>query len=117
MLPNFAVLVNAAFGAKFIELVFLAQWSSTHRLPKMPRSNLGVIVSILLTGAFVAVSFAEIDEDLSDIGGFYLDVSSHKEQGRDLVNPFKAFGVVIQAMLLKFLIKTILLARCKATSD
>ena len=47
----------------------------------MPRSNLRVLVTLLMTGVIVAVTVAEIDEDLSDIGGFYLDVSSHKEQG------------------------------------
>ena len=47
----------------------------------MPRSNLGLLMALLLTSATVAVALAEIDEDLSDIGGFYLDVSSHKEQG------------------------------------
>lgn len=48
---------------------------------KMPRSNLRVLVTLLMTGVIVTVTVAEIDEDLSDIGGFYLDVSSHKEQG------------------------------------
>lgn len=52
----------------------------------MPRSNLSVIVAILMTGALIAITVAELDEDLSDIGGFYLDVSSHQEQGRESIS-------------------------------